>query len=67
LQNYRELHEYKNKHRFIVKVITWNIQISVSIHILSLLVTKNVPVSSQYIVNRIDSNATLARKLCLNF
>ena len=41
-----------------------NTQFSVSIHILSLLAIKNEPVSSQYIADSINSNATLVRKLC---
>jgi len=41
-----------------------NTQFSVSIHILSLLGTNNIPMSSQYIADSINSNATLVRKLC---
>jgi len=41
-----------------------NTQFSVSIHILTLLATEKEPVSSQYIADSINSNATLVRKLC---
>ncbi|PHK49597.1 Rrf2 family transcriptional regulator [Staphylococcus edaphicus] len=41
-----------------------NTQFSVSIHILTLLSTEQEPVSSQYIADSINSNATLVRKLC---
>ena len=41
-----------------------NTQFSVSIHILTLLATEKEPVSSQYIADSINSNATLVRKIC---
>lgn len=41
-----------------------NTQFSVSIHILSLLAIEKEAVSSQYIADSINSNATLVRKIC---
>lgn len=41
-----------------------NTQISVAIHILSLLSINDEPISSKYIASSINSNPTLVRKIC---